>query len=254
MKVAVIGDFILDNYVIGHSTRISPEAPVPIMQISKTFQRNGGCYNVANNMRIPFELIKDNRDDIIKTRYICNNQQILRIDEENSNSSQVIIPCFIDSLIISDYNKGSIVDFDYIKSKSKNQYIDIKKDMSFYKGATLLKCNEQEYYKFCQFELSHMGLMQALDYYDIGTIVVTRSEKSIIYASVSEYGEVEPPKVEVCDVTGAGDVFLAILCSRLILGDSLKSSIIIATKAASISCQYLGTHTLTEEEYESCIY
>ena len=50
LKVAVIGDVMLDNYVWGHVERISPEAPVPIVTVDKKEYRIGGASNVALNI------------------------------------------------------------------------------------------------------------------------------------------------------------------------------------------------------------
>ena len=50
-SVLVVGDVILDRYVYGNTTRISPEAPVPIVHVSETEERPGGAGNVALNIR-----------------------------------------------------------------------------------------------------------------------------------------------------------------------------------------------------------
>ena len=50
VKVLVIGDIMLDEYVWGSVSRISPEAPVPIVEVSKTTQTLGGAGNVINNV------------------------------------------------------------------------------------------------------------------------------------------------------------------------------------------------------------
>ena len=49
-KVLVVGDVILDRYVYGDTTRISPEAPVPIVRVKETEERPGGAGNVALNI------------------------------------------------------------------------------------------------------------------------------------------------------------------------------------------------------------
>ena len=50
VKVLVIGDLMLDKYVLGDVDRISPEAPIPIMKVDKTFLVPGGAGNVARNL------------------------------------------------------------------------------------------------------------------------------------------------------------------------------------------------------------
>ena len=48
--IVVIGDFILDSYIEGSSTRISPEAPIPVLDTQKKYSKLGGGLNVVNNL------------------------------------------------------------------------------------------------------------------------------------------------------------------------------------------------------------
>ncbi|MGH8580239.1 MAG: bifunctional heptose 7-phosphate kinase/heptose 1-phosphate adenyltransferase, partial [Gammaproteobacteria bacterium] len=50
-RVLVVGDVILDRYWYGTTRRISPEAPVPVVQVQRTEERAGGAGNVALNVR-----------------------------------------------------------------------------------------------------------------------------------------------------------------------------------------------------------
>jgi len=113
LRVLIIGDVMIDNYMWGKVTRISPEAPVPVVSISKKEQRLGGAANVALNVQAlgatpvlcsvigvdkdgqrflelmqeqklaPKGLLKS-RDRIttVKTRIMSNNHHLLRVDEE----------------------------------------------------------------------------------------------------------------------------------------------------------------------------
>ncbi len=114
-RIVVLGDVMIDAYLRGKVTRISPEAPVPIIELSKSEDRLGGAANVALNLlalgATPIlctvigadegaktfdELLKkqglssegivndENRKTTIKTRVIGNNQHLLRIDEEET--------------------------------------------------------------------------------------------------------------------------------------------------------------------------
>ncbi|NBV68108.1 MAG: D-glycero-beta-D-manno-heptose-7-phosphate kinase [Flavobacteriia bacterium] len=117
LKVAIIGDVMLDAYTIGKVNRISPEAPVPVVFLEKEEQRIGGAGNVALNLRalgaetflcsvigvdkaakILLGLLEessinqeamiqlDSRKTTIKTRVIANHQHLLRIDQEDTHS------------------------------------------------------------------------------------------------------------------------------------------------------------------------
>ncbi len=144
MKVAIFGDLILDHYLIGTSSRISPEAPIPIVNILKDKYLLGGACNVARNLKSfgldvsIFGLLgEDKEGDIVisllnelgvttegisrslkytplKTRVQVGNQQIVRLDREeieliSSNLVDVIIQKY--SLEISDYSVIIISDY-----------------------------------------------------------------------------------------------------------------------------------------------
>lgn len=115
-KIIIVGDVMIDTYLNGTVNRISPEAPVPIVQFKSREHRLGGAANVALNIKAlgatPFicsivgkdeegslfeRLINDsglsswgilNSDDrvtTVKTRVIGNNQQLLRVDNERTD-------------------------------------------------------------------------------------------------------------------------------------------------------------------------
>lgn len=112
-KVLIYGDFMVDKYIIGSVKRISPEAPVPILEVTKKNSKLGGAGNVVNNILalgastrvlgcvgddadgqwIVNQLKKQCADTgflktneqvmtIVKTRVVSKNQQYLRLDEE----------------------------------------------------------------------------------------------------------------------------------------------------------------------------
>ena len=115
-KIAVIGDMMLDCYFWGYVKRISPEAPVPVVEVGDEFYRFGGAANVALNILklggIPFPIgvigydndgtiftslinenqlhsdgifIDESRPTTSKTRVIAHNQHVVRIDKESKD-------------------------------------------------------------------------------------------------------------------------------------------------------------------------
>ena len=113
-RIGVIGDVMIDSYVWGSVTRMSPEAPVPVVEVERETVRLGGAANVANNIkslggeplligivgddangarltklledqRCPTDgIVKDSsRPTTIKTRVIAHNQHVVRIDNEH---------------------------------------------------------------------------------------------------------------------------------------------------------------------------
>ena len=145
-KVLIIGDAMIDAYMWGEVNRISPEAPVPVVEVKKHENRLGGAANVALNLKalganpilcsligtgergILFEkLMKESnlstegilstnkRKTTIKTRVIAENKHQLRIDEEETSPIEQVEEFLkltislindIDVIILQDYNKG----------------------------------------------------------------------------------------------------------------------------------------------------
>ncbi len=191
-KIAVIGDLILDKYIYGEVERISPEAPVPIVRVLSEEYVPGGAANVAANISTlggnPFLLgivgndqYKDilmqkteelniptygiftdnNKTTIRKTRVIGLNQQLLRIDHENTDYIETHMEeKFINRLkeiedlsaiIISDYAKGTISKQLILQliQFSKENYISLiidpkPKHKEWYAGSTLITPNKKE--------------------------------------------------------------------------------------------------------------
>ena len=112
--ILVIGDLVLDSYIWGRVNRISPEAPVPIVEVTDDSFMLGGAANVANNIislggnatiagvvgkdragevlrdlleekGIEFAIFEDSRPTTIKTRVIAHNQQVVRFDKEDKS-------------------------------------------------------------------------------------------------------------------------------------------------------------------------
>jgi D-glycero-beta-D-manno-heptose-7-phosphate kinase len=147
-RVLVVGDVMLDRYWFGDVSRISPEAPVPVVRVERREDRLGGAANVARNAvalgahtgllgvvgqdeagDAIQQMLTDlsvngylNRDTsistIIKLRVIGRQQQLLRIDFENPPAETVLrdkltrfnalLPEY-DVIVLSDYAKGSLV-------------------------------------------------------------------------------------------------------------------------------------------------
>ena len=79
VKILVVGDIILDRYVHGDTTRISPEAPVPVVKVNRVEERPGGAANVAMNIAslgLQVELLgitgKDESADILEKQVNSN--------------------------------------------------------------------------------------------------------------------------------------------------------------------------------------
>ena len=147
-RVVVAGDVMLDQYLFGATSRISPEAPVPVVHVQKTDDRPGGAANVAVNLAslgtktrligavgndaaadtlerlltvhgidCDFARVSD-RPTITKTRVQSRGQQLIRLDQENA--TELRDSALVDALgkavtgagavVLSDYGKGALTD------------------------------------------------------------------------------------------------------------------------------------------------
>ena len=180
IKVLLIGDFMVDQYIFCTSTRMSPEAPVPVLEPNDEFIVPGGAGNVAlnlsklgasvsclgyisldnqgselkkilNNQKINTEHLRQNGDlTTIKRRYYNKDKQVLRIDYENvledwhPDISNINFKAY-DVVILSDYNKGVLNNRWFSKIKNENIFVDPKKDdFSFYSNAKIITPNLDE--------------------------------------------------------------------------------------------------------------
>jgi rfaE bifunctional protein kinase chain/domain len=147
-KILVVGDVMLDRYWFGDVSRISPEAPVPVLKVERVDERPGGAANVARNIaalgahatllsvvgndeagaclekllnehhNLAALLHRDSTiTTIIKLRAIARHQQLLRIDFETPPSHEVLHTALedfrvqlplADVVILSDYGKGGL--------------------------------------------------------------------------------------------------------------------------------------------------
>jgi len=236
-KVLLIGDSCTDRYVYGEVKRLNPEAPVPILNYKRTEIRQGMCWNVYNNL-LAFGVevyMLTNEEKIVKTRYIeeKTNQQILRLDEEVSVKSMTYeLPDEkYDAIVISDYDKGFITTeklFHIVYNAKCPVFIDSKKqNLPTYN--CYIKINDIEYQK----------LKGSYD-----NLIVTRGSAGAEYDGILYPGE----KVNVYDVVGAGDTFLATLTYGYLKYGRMEEAIPFANKASAIAVSHPGTYVLTKED------
>ena len=222
-KIAIIGDLILDKYIYGEVDRISPEAPVPIVRVIREKYVPGGAANVAANistlggnpflfgivgndqykdillqktaeMNIPTSGIftDNNKTTIRKTRVIGLNQQLLRIDHENTDYIETHMEeKFVNKLkeikdlsaiLISDYAKGTITKqlmsqlIQFSKENNILLIIDPKpKHKEWYTGSSLITPNKKEAQ-----EMSGIIIESEDDFIKAGEILVNKFESDVI--------------------------------------------------------------------------
>jgi bifunctional ADP-heptose synthase (sugar kinase/adenylyltransferase) len=237
-QVLLLGETCRDEYHYGECKRISPEAPVPIFEYKKEELKYGMAHNVFNNLKTfkcDVDFITNNSDLLIKRRFVDlkTHNQLLREDIEKN-----IIQCNTqhnkdyDFVVISDYDKGFLKPeyLEYICQKYKNKiFVDTKKkDLSCFSNC-IIKCNDYEYSK-----IQKLGKNCEL--------IVTKGKNGAEWNN-----KIFPaPKIEIFDVTGAGDVFLSAFATLFTFSKNMNYAIQNAVNLASRSTEHFGIYTLTE--------
>lgn len=242
-KVLLIGDSCEDEYIYGRCERISPEAPVPVMNFSRIETKAGMAGNVCLNLQafgINITFLT-NSEKIVKTRFIDekSNQQILRVDNEEK-VKPLLLPIMtsnFDAVVISDYNKGYLSEsklFEIVEQTKCPIFIDSKKTFLPNKENCFVKINDLEYEKLdsnCYIE----------------NLIITKGSEGCIYKNTLYPAE----KVKVYDVVGAGDTFLSALVYGYLTYNNIDRALLFANKASAIVIQQPGTYVLTEEDVQN---
>ena len=309
VHVLVIGDIMLDQYHWGEVKRISPEGPVPVVHIREKSFVLGGAGNVASNLsglgcrtaiigvtgsdragerireklqekQIANQLIRnDSRATITKTRIMAQNQQLIRLDEENPDPlapeiAAAVLQKVKDNLshchavILSDYGKGLFQTenlcrdiISLCREHSLPVLVDPKgTDWERYRNATAITPNTAE-----------LGQAAGIDFHNekesiiksgrsigktlsVDWLVVTRGPKGMLLAGPDDQ-IVEIPSVarEVYDVSGAGDTVIATIAAAVAGGASFPEAATLANKAAGIVVGKIGTQPIHITELQSAL-
>jgi D-beta-D-heptose 7-phosphate kinase/D-beta-D-heptose 1-phosphate adenosyltransferase len=227
----LIGDICIDEYHYGTIERLSPEAPVPIFVPESTEIKQGMAANVADNLeKLGIQVTKYFGQPSTKIRMIDrkSKQHIIRVDRDvksNPISLDTEFDLTADGFVISDYNKGTISYelVEKILSFNRPVFIDTKKnDLARFQGA-FVKINATEY-------------QQTRTLCD--NLIVTEGSRGARYKDKV----FAAPKLEITDVCGAGDTFLASLCFWYLQTKDIVKSIEFAIRAATITVKHVGVY------------
>ncbi len=255
MKVLVIGDSCEDVFRYGTCDRLCPEAPVPVMNPTKTTGNGGMAINVFENLKalgIEVDIITN---DIrpVKTRYVdeISNQVLLRVDEAEKikqidvhliDKSRLVD---YDAVVISDYDKGFLtpVDILHITNTHPLVFMDSKKKFGLWAfGAKFIKINQKEFNQNLQFFVENDKIRRTR----ASNLIVTEG-KNGAYLNLGEKFPIEVEH-EVRDLSGAGDTFLAALVASYIKNDDICESIRFANRCASWVVSQKGVVTINPEK------
>lgn len=305
LNLLIIGDVMMDSYLWGKVERISPEAPVPIVSVTRKENRLGGAANVALNVRAlgatPYlcsvigedingktfiNLIEEeglpsegilrvaDRQTTVKTRIISHNQQILRVDEENTRNItseatrallerifEIISSRNIDSIIFEDYDKG-VISEDLIyqvvtlaEQKGIRTIVDPKKrNFLSYHNVTMFKPNLKELGEGLKINIdagSIHEIERAVDdlkkQINAKNVMVTLSERGV-YISSSGKSKLIPAHIRnIADVSGAGDTVIATAAVCMAAGMDEFQAAAIANLAGGLVCESVGVVPIDKE-------
>jgi D-beta-D-heptose 7-phosphate kinase / D-beta-D-heptose 1-phosphate adenosyltransferase len=251
MKVLVIGDIIIDKYVYGTSTRLSPEAPVPVVTQERIVETIGGAGLVYENLKslgVDVTLYDYDQPKSIKTRVMCDGHYVTRIDNDYDVNGEEILDDILnkdfqwyDYVILSDYDKGVLDEskriIEHINKFGCKIIVDPKTHATHYEGAWLVKPNSSEF--------EGLGFTKWL-----GNIITTNASNPVIAEIDKEYFTIPVETVEVSDVTGAGDCFLAAFVYALTRGYDYKTCLELAVKGSTESVKHSGTYILKQNDLE----
>lgn len=242
-KILVIGDSCEDVFIYGKVERLSPEGPAPVFNPLYEIQNGGMAKNVVRNlesMGADVDLITNNTL-IKKTRYVDEsfNYLFLRVDIGNhcerfdiNNLPNLDI---YDAILISDYDKGFLTadDIEYISNHHKFVIIDTKKLLSdWVKNISFIKLNFQEYQNNLDFLNKNKSILKKT--------IITRGKYGCDYLNKNYPTE----KVDIKDVSGAGDTFISAFLWKYLFTNDTDISISYANICSTIVVQKRGVSTI----------
>tara|TARA_B100000212_G_scaffold90759_1_gene66617 strand:+ start:5629 stop:6537 length:909 start_codon:yes stop_codon:yes gene_type:complete len=280
-KVLLIGDLMVDHYILGSSSRMSPEAPVPVIIPQTEYSIPGGAGNVAMNLsslgaqvtclgyvgddiwgeklisllkdnKINTENIEiiDNHSTTLKKRIYLKTKQVARIDVEEiiDWSSNFQLDQNYDLIILSDYNKGVLNNLWFDLSLLNNVIVDPKKSsFSHYKGATIITPNLNELQKASPIKIKDnesiiSACKQLINENNFEYIIAKKGERGITIVGKNNFiKHIKAHNISKPDVTGAGDTIIAALSLSYLKTKDIEFSVKFANAAAAVVVNKTGT-------------
>ncbi|MGI6356536.1 MAG: hypothetical protein GX937_03575 [Lentisphaerae bacterium] len=305
-RVAVLGDLMLDRYVWGRATRISQEAPVPVVAVQRQSAVPGGAANVARNLRTlgatvdVFGVVGDDlegqellrrlaeaeadisrvevdpsRPTTVKTRVLAGNQQVVRIDYEQtreiapqlrrrllSSLEKQLRSGAVQALILEDYAKGLFGRrfMRQVIALAQSYHVMVALDphaSNNFKanGLSLMTPNRAEAFALAKVPYqggsgdprSDRALLRAgqrlrQTWAPEHLLVTLGADGMALFSGDDSLPVHIPTKAkQVFDVSGAGDTVMATMVLAMLAGASLPEAAEIANHAAGVVVGLVGT-------------
>lgn len=307
-KVLLVGDFLLDSYVYGDAQRISPEAPVQVLNVVSRESKCGGAGSVAVNLAalgaepvcigaigddsngkllsekltqagadISGMLKLSDRPTISKQRIIGlaqhrHRQQLLRIDEEctdplSDDDFGKILKHYkaalgnCDIVCLQDYNKGVLSEslcaelISLAAKAGKKVLVDpcLTSEYEKYSGCCLITPNRKEASRVVGFEINSIADAAKaaeilVEKFKLDAVVITLDKEGAFLGTKDGGEHITTIPRSVYDVTGAGDMVLAMLTVSVAAGYDYTTCVQLANIAGGIEVEKFGVASVTVDE------
>jgi D-beta-D-heptose 7-phosphate kinase/D-beta-D-heptose 1-phosphate adenosyltransferase len=291
VRILVIGDVMLDRYIVGDVERISPEAPVPIVKVTDEYATLGGCGNVARNILsiganvdclasvgkdkagreisdifdnsfIGNFLIEQSNETTVKERIVANSRkiQMIRVDREHIKK------------IKADYAKKKLQEYFALYSPDIIVVSDYAKGMITWELMVYLreqrariivdpKPQNGQFYTGVYMitpnekEWSSMMLSSAYNLKDVKYALITRGKNGMTLFDFKDNIDIPAEEVHnVFNVSGAGDTVVASMAVCLAMGIKPIESAKISNMCASAVVTEPGTSVVSAERFQSALW
>lgn len=266
-RILVIGDAMIDRYWLGDATRLSPDAPVPVVAVTDTEDRPGAAANVALNIEamggdvVTLFSPTFKTDPVVKVRILGRGRHVVRADFDRPQEpidmgeyrrllkdSQIVV--------ISDYGKGALKNIVQIVSDAVQVGAMVLVDpkgyrYEKYRGASVVKPNLEEMRQLVggwesEDELEHKVNAMRMTA-GIESILLTRGAAGMTLYN-GHRTDIQAHAVKPVDVSGAGEAAISALAVGVAEGMDLAEASHFANKAAGLAVQRFGTTVLTRAE------
>ncbi len=277
INILVVGDIMLDRYTYGDVDRISPEAPVPVVRVTKEYYTLGGCGNVVRNVRelganvacvasiaddvagslvkdelyrlgVENKLVVESKITTQKIRLVANagSTQLLRVDKEETDyidSKDVEVGADYDVIVVSDYAKGMITAS--LMSKLKSTGVPIIVDpkplnMHLYNDVLMITPNRKEYDEICTSAYHPFAR-------NVRYVLRTLGRDGMELMDKEQIISIPSIPVNVFNVIGAGDTVISIMATCVAIGIDVERAANIANECARYVVTQPGTSVVPRE-------
>jgi D-beta-D-heptose 7-phosphate kinase/D-beta-D-heptose 1-phosphate adenosyltransferase len=301
--IVVVGDLMLDEWIIGQALRMSPEAPVPVVRLTERRTAPGGAANVAMNLlrlgarvrvcgvvgddeagadlkrelqeagaETTAIICDSDRPTTLKTRVVAQRQQMMRIDRESDLPlSQRVLKELQErlhsewdgaaALCLSDYDKGLAMcgALNTAVSEARRHGLRITGgpkplNLACFAGADFLSLNQKEASEAAGIKLDTIEGVEAAGeglrrQSNVQALAITRGSRGLtLFQKGKPPHHIKAHEVEVFDVAGAGDTFLAAATIGLAGGAEFDLASQLGNIAAAASVRHTGVVAVTPDE------